>query len=102
MERAKKDTAHAPRWLGDAFSKLDGSRTVEFQGLDNIWIPMDHLEYSDTATIGNPLKASKEKGLKLYEYQSDHLAAFLGEVKKMKIVVPEDKRDYPHRASGLW
>ena len=102
MERAKKDTAHAPRWLGDAFSKLDGSRTVEFQGLDNIWIPMDHHEYCDTATIGNPLKASKEKGLKLYEYQSDHLAAFLNEIKKLKIIVPEEKRDFPSRASGLF
>lgn len=101
MERAKKDTAHAPKWMGSKFKKLDGSRTVEFDGLDNIWIPMDHHEYCDTATIGNPLKASKEKGLKLYELQSDHLAAFLKEVKKLNIVVPDEKRDFPNRASGI-
>ncbi len=102
MERAKRDTAHAPRWMGPAFSKIDGSRTVEFQGLDNIIVPMDHHEYCDTATIGNPLRASVEKGRRLYDYQSDHLAAFLEEVKKFNIKVPDEKRAYPGVASGLF
>lgn len=102
MERAKPDSAHAPAWMGPGFHKLDGTRTVEFQGLDNIWVPMEHHEYCDTATIGNPLRASKEKGEALYESQSDHLAAFLREVKKIDMVVPSDKRDFPSRASGLF
>ena len=98
MERAKKDSAHAPRWLTDKFSKIDGSRTVEFEGMDNIMNPMEHHEYCDTATIGDPLKSSKEKGEKLFQIQSDHLASFLEEIKKIKIIVPEEKRDFVDRS----
>jgi creatinine amidohydrolase len=98
MERAHPDTAHAPRWMTDKFSKIDGSRTVEFEGMDNIIVPMEHHEYCDTATIGNPLKASKEKGEKLFQIQSGHLASFLEEVKRMKIVVPYEKREWPERS----
>lgn len=100
MERVKKGGAHAPRWLGPNFKKLDGTRTVEFQGLDNIWIPMDHHEYCDTATIGNPLRASKEKGEAMYESQSDHFADFLREVRKLDLpVVTDEKRVWDNRAS---
>jgi creatinine amidohydrolase len=59
---------------------------------------MEHHEYCDTATIGNPLKASKEKGEKLFQIQSGHLASFLEEVKRMKIVVPYEKREWPERS----
>ena len=61
-------------------------------------IPMEHHEYCDTATIGDPLKSSKEKGEKLFQIQSDHLASFLEEIKKIKIVVPEEKRDFVDRS----
>ena len=33
MERAKPDRAHAPKWMGPAFSKKDGTNTVIFQRL---------------------------------------------------------------------
>jgi creatinine amidohydrolase len=97
MERAKADRAHAPAWMGPAFSKKDGTNTVIFRGSENIFVPMLHHEYSDTATIGNPLRASVEQGVAVFERISDHLAAFLEEVKKFKIKVPEDKRDWPGR-----
>ena len=66
MSKAKPDRTHAPRWMGEAFSKHDGSGMVTFMGAENIWVPMEHHEYSDTATIGNPLRASKEKGEKYF------------------------------------
>ncbi|NLW60763.1 MAG: creatininase family protein, partial [Firmicutes bacterium] len=92
MSKAKPDRTHAPRWMGPAFSKHDGSGMVTFMGAENIWVPMEHHEYSDTATIGNPLRASKEKGEKYFAKAGQALANFLEEVKKFDIVVPEEKR----------
>jgi creatinine amidohydrolase len=97
MERAKADRAHAPAWMGPAFSKKDGTNTVIFQGSENIFVPMLHHEYSDTATIGNPLRSSVEQGEAVFERISDHLAAFLEEVKKFPFKVADEKRDWPGR-----
>ncbi|MCL4425621.1 MAG: creatininase family protein [Firmicutes bacterium] len=96
MDRAVNDRAHAPAWLGPAFSKKDGTATVEFQKSENIIIPMEHHEYSDSATIGNPFRGTKEKGLKLFEKEAEHLAAFINEVKKIDMVA--HTRDFPGRA----
>jgi creatinine amidohydrolase len=97
MERAKPDRAHAPKWMGSAFSKKDGTNTVIFQGSENIFVPMLHHEYSDTATIGNPLRSSVEQGVAVFERISAHLTAFLEEVKKFDFKVPHEKRDWPGR-----
>jgi len=96
MSRAVRDTAHAPRWMGPEFSKIDGTATVKFRGSENIIVPMEHHEYCDTATIGNPFRGSKEKGLKLFEKEAEHLAAFINEVKKFPFQVRN--RDFPERA----
>ncbi|MCG0277174.1 MAG: creatininase family protein [Thermanaeromonas sp.] len=96
MSRAVRDIAHAPRWMGPEFSKIDGTATVKFRGSENIIVPMEHHEYSDSATIGNPFRGSKEKGLKLFEKEAEHLAAFINEVKKFPFQVKN--RDFPERA----
>ncbi|MDR5694859.1 MAG: creatininase family protein [Armatimonadota bacterium] len=98
MERAKQDRAHAPRWLGPAFSKKDGTGTVIFQGSENIWIPMEHHEYSDIAIIGNPFRASAEKGHRIIERMAEHLSAFVEEVKRIEVKVNREKREFPERA----
>lgn len=98
MDKAKEDRTHAPRFMGDAFSKHDGSGFVTFMGAENIWVPMEHHEYSDTATIGNPLRATKEKGEKYFEIAGEALAKFIEEVKKFDITVPEEKRQFNNRA----
>jgi creatinine amidohydrolase len=85
MELAVKDRTHAPEYMGEKFSKRDGSGMVTFQGAENIWVPMEHHEYSDTATIGNPFRGSKEKGLRYYEAAGRHLADFLEEVKQFTV-----------------
>jgi len=96
MERAHKRTAHAPKWLGPAFEKTDGVPTVIFQGAENIWIPMEHHEYADDATIGDPFLGTKEKGRKIYERASQNLCDFIEEVKKIKVQIKV--RDYDFRA----
>lgn len=96
MAKAVQDRAHAPRWMGPRFSKKDGTGTVIFQGAENIWVPMEHHEYSDTATIGNPFLGSKAKGERLFERGAQHLSAFVNEVKKFTVKVTQ--RDFPERA----
>jgi creatinine amidohydrolase len=96
MSKAVQDRTHAPKWMGSAFSKKDGSGMVEFMGTEQAWVPMEHHEYSDTSTIGNPFRGSKEKGLKYFEHSAKHLAAFLEEVKKFRIKATN--REFNNRA----
>ena len=96
MDRAVEDRAHAPAYMTDKFSKLDGTATVKFQGSENIWVPMEHHEYCDTAVIGNPFRANKEKGLAMLERMADHLTAYVQEVRQFKVEIT--KSDYPERA----
>ena len=100
MERAEPNSAHAPAWMGPAFSKKDGTATVIFQGSENITVPMNHHEYVDNATIGNPNRNTEpEKGFRIFERMAEHLAAFVEEVKKFEgFNAPNEKRDWPQRA----
>ena len=96
MDRAVEDRAHAPAYMTDKFSKLDGTATVKFEGSENIWVPMEHHEYCDTAVIGNPFRATKEKGLAMLERMSAHLTSYVHEVRQFKVEIT--KSDYPERA----
>jgi creatinine amidohydrolase len=96
MERAVEDRAHAPAYMTEEFSKIDGTATVKFRGSENIWVPMDHHEYCDTAVIGNPFRATKEKGLAMLDRMAEHLAAYVQEVRKFKVEITNS--DYPERA----
>lgn len=96
MERAVKELAHAPKWLGPKFTKKDGVRQVAFEGAENIILAMEHYEYSDSAVIGNPFRAAPEKGEKIFEAQATHLANFVNELKKIKVTVRD--RGFPDRA----
>jgi creatinine amidohydrolase len=96
MEQAVKDSTHAPHYMGKNFSKKDGSGFVTFMGAENIWVPMEHHEYSDSATIGNPFRGSKEKGKKYFEKSAQALFSFLEDVKKFKVEVTN--RSFNNRA----
>ena len=95
MQTAVADLAHAPAWLGKGFDKVDGTATVAFEGSENIWMPMDHYEYSDSATIGDPRAANPELGDALFERMSDHLASFVQAVRKMDVTIKD--RDWAER-----
>jgi len=96
MSLAKQDRTHAPKWMGSAFSKRDGSGMLEFMDTEQAWVPMEHHEYSDTSTIGNPFRGSKEKGIRYFEFSAKHLAAFLEEVKEFPIKATN--REFNNRA----
>ena len=81
----------------DVYSRSGiGSGMVEFMETEQAWVPMEHHEYSETSTIGNPFRGTKEKGLKYFERSAEHLAAFLKEVKKFP--VQATNREFNNRA----
>ncbi|MFH5823663.1 creatininase family protein [Georgenia sp. AZ-5] len=96
MERAVEDRAHAPAYMGASFSKIDGTGTVKYKNSENIWVPMEHHEYSDTATIGNPFRATPEKGLAMFDRMAEHLGGYVEEVRQFEVSVTYS--DYPERA----
>lgn len=96
MDRAVEDRAHAPEYMGDAFSKIDGTGTVKFQGSENIWVPMEHHEYCDSAVIGNPFRSTKDKGLAMFDRMAAHLADYLIEVRDFEVEIHQS--DFPERA----
>ena len=98
MDKACQDRTHAPAWMGEKFSKKDGSASVKFLGSENIHVPMEHHEYSDTATIGNPFRGSEEKGNRYFQASGEALAAFLEEVKGFPQKVKFEDRLFKNRA----
>ncbi len=95
---ARTLTIHAPKWLGPAFSKRPGTgMALGFQGQENIWIAMEDYEFVDppAGAEERPSQASRDKGLKLLDALSGHLAAFVLEVKKLAITA--ENRDFPDR-----
>jgi len=57
---------------------------------------MEHHEYGDEATIGDPHLASVEKGEAIFEAASDNLADFVNEVRKFPVEIKT--REYDFRA----
>jgi creatinine amidohydrolase len=99
MKKAVQDRAHAPRWMGPAFSKIDGTGTVKFQESENIWVPMEHHEYCDTAVIGNPFRSNPAKGDEIFRRMAKHMSDFVQEVRKFPVSLTE--KDYPERAYSV-
>lgn len=98
MDRAVEDSSHPAPWLPESFSKDEGKSVLSFEGAENISIPMEHHEYSDTATLGNPFRANVEKGKEMVDASSDHLAALTEEIEELDITVPDEKRAFDERA----
>ncbi len=96
MERAQPRSIHAPKFLGEKFLKTDGTPTVQFMGYEGIWIPLEHHEYSENATIGDPFIATKETGAAIIERAANHLAEFCKELKKVQVTIKN--RDFADRA----
>ena len=88
MDRAiKSERTKTPPFLPEAFLKKDGTPFVEFEGYNYFVFPMEHREFSDTGLIGNPFRASKEKGDEANRRFGEHLGRALKEIEKVKIEV---------------
>jgi creatinine amidohydrolase len=95
MERAAEDRAQAPPWLPGTFIKADGAPDVEFQGYQYFVFPMDHGEFSKTGVIGNPFRATAEKGEQALERFADHLIAAIDEFRPLEVEIT--KRAFEER-----
>lgn len=88
MDRAVKgERTKTPPFLPGAFLKKDGTPSVEFEGYNYFVFPMEHREFSDTGLIGNPFRATKEKGDEANRRFGEHLGRALKEIEKVKIEV---------------
>ena len=87
MERANFTKAHIPDFLPKSFEKKDGMPDVEFEGYKYFTFPMDHHEFIETGVIGNPLRATKEKGEESFRRLSEHVARGVLELQNVPVTV---------------
>jgi creatinine amidohydrolase len=87
MDRANFTKAHIPEFLPKSFEKKDGMPDVEFEGYKYFTFPMDHHEFIETGVIGNPLRATKEKGEESFRRLSEHVARGVLELQKVPVTV---------------
>lgn len=95
MDRAQKTLAHIPAFLPKSFGKNDGMPDVEFQGYKYFTFPMDHHEFIESGTIGNPMRATAEKGEEALRRLSEHCAKGIAEL--MKVPVTVHNREFINR-----
>ncbi len=96
MDRAEKETAHKPAFLPDAFMKYDGAPDIGFEGYEYFNMSLEHREFTTTGCMGNPHRATKEKGEIMVQRMSDHLASAIEELRTMDVKV--HTREYTCRA----
>lgn len=87
MERAVDTRAHIPEFLPSAFSKNDGMPDAEFEGFQYFSFPMDHHEFVENGIIGNPMRATAEKGEEAFRRLSEHVARGILELEKVPVTV---------------
>ena len=95
MDRAAKTLAHIPEFLPNSFAKKDGMPDIEFDGYKYFTFPMDHHEFIESGTIGNPLRATAEKGEEALRRYADHVAR--GILELMKVPVEVHNREFKDR-----
>jgi creatinine amidohydrolase len=74
MDRAVKTLTSIPKWLPSSFGKKDGAPDIQFEGYSYFQFPMDHHEFTDSGVIGNPERATAEKGQEAFRRYAEHVA----------------------------
>jgi len=85
MDRAEKTLTHIPKWLPNKFGKKDGAPDIQFEGFSYFSFPMDHHEFTETGVIGNPERATKEKGEEAFRRYAEHVARAVNELLAVKV-----------------
>jgi len=96
-DRMAETVVTAPDWLPDSFLKADGAPDIEFDGYQYFVMPMDHQEFTPTGVIGNPMRATKEKGEEAFKRFADHLVKAIPEFEKVPVEIREPARDWRDR-----
>src|SRR6478752_6537403 len=87
MDRAVDARTHAPEWMPDGFSKSDGAWDAAFKGYEYFYFPMDHNEFADFGVIGNPMRATREKGNEIFNRFAAHLVEAIDELKTVQVEI---------------
>lgn len=87
MDRAVHTVPHKPAWLPAEFKKSDGAPDVEFEGYQYFVFPMDHEEFTETGVIGNPMRATKEKGNEAFNRFAAHLVRAISALEKVPVTI---------------
>ncbi|MDA2926648.1 creatininase family protein [Acidobacteria bacterium AH-259-G07] len=87
MDRAVKTLTHIPRWLPGKFGKKDGAPDIQFKGYSYFHFPMEHHEFTETGVIGNPERATIEKGEEALRRYAEHAAEAIRELNTVKVKV---------------
>jgi len=87
MDRAVDARAHAPDWMPDGFKKSDGAWDAQFKGYEYFYFPMDHDEFADHGVIGNPSRATAEKGNEIFDRFAAYLAEALAELRTVPVEI---------------
>jgi creatinine amidohydrolase len=85
MDRAVNTRAGKPVWLPESFIKKDGAPDVEFRGYQYFAFPLDHDEWTPSGVIGNPFRATAEKGEEALRRFSDYLVDAILEFRTVPI-----------------
>lgn len=96
MDRAEICKAITPEWLPKEFKKNDGLPVVSVDGYEYFSFMMEHQDFAPKAIMGNPFRASKEKGEKCIEAYAQHMAKVLNLLKPVKVEVTQ--REFINRA----
>ena len=87
MDRAVDARAHAPDWMPAGFQKSDGAWDAQFKGYEYFYFPMDHDEFADQGVIGNPLRATVDKGNEIFDRFAVYLAEALAELRTVPVEI---------------
>jgi hypothetical protein len=96
MDRATFTKTSIPDWLPKSFQKEDGLPDVEFEGYRYFTFPMEHHDFTETGVIGNPKRATVEKGETGFRKYSEHVARGVLELEKQEVEI--HNREFTDRA----
>jgi creatinine amidohydrolase len=87
MDRAVETRAQSPSWMPAAFAKEDGTPDASFKGYEYFYFPMEHNEFAPRGVIGNPMRASAEKGDEIFDRFSTYLAEAVEEIRTIPVEI---------------
>jgi creatinine amidohydrolase len=87
MDRAVKTLTEVPRWLPKTFGKKDGAPDIQFEGYSYFQFPMDHHEFTESGVIGNPERATVEKGQEAFRRYAEHVARAVSALQSVEVTV---------------
>ena len=87
MDRAVKTLTQIPKWLPKSFGKKDGAPDIQFEGFSYFHFPMDHHEFTDSGVIGNPERATVEKGQEAFRRYAEHVAKAVAALQDVEVTI---------------